>query len=564
MDQSHEQTGAGSLLDGLSLSGIQYMFANAGTDFPPIIEALARRDPSAAPVALTIPHETAAVAMAHGAYLVTGRAQAVMVHVNVGLANSVMGVINAASDNIPMLVMSGRTPISERGRKGARMTPIQYGQEMFDQTSLVRDLVKYSYEMRYPEQGKQLVMRAMSLATSEPQGPVYLSLPKEPLSEIVPETTQTHHPMPPSATKILPDPEAIIKLARLLETASNPVIICQRGDTEGRLSKALSTLAAKHGIAVFEPFLLRNVLPSNDPALQGYHASGPSDADLIIVLDSDTPWIEATNAPGPETIVVHIGPDPHFARMPVRGFRTDLAISSDSVEAILAVDRAARAPSAAGQRSKALAQSATQRRDAAQVKAKAGDTNPMSAEWISHCVSEIMDEEAVAFSELGLLPAYMTLKGPNRLFNNVHAGGLGWAMPAALGAQLTRPDRLTIACMGDGSYMFANPVACHQIAEALRLPILTIIKNNAMWNAVRRSVVNGYPDGSAAMSNTVPLTSLEPLPDFAAIARASRAHAERIEDGRELPAALQRAVGIIRTEKRQVLLDLRCAVSDMH
>jgi acetolactate synthase-1/2/3 large subunit len=564
MDQSHEQTGAESLLDGLSLSGIQYMFANAGTDFPPIIEALARRDPSAAPVALTIPHETAAVAMAHGAYLVTGRAQAVMVHVNVGLANSVMGVINAASDNIPMLVMSGRTPISERGRKGARMTPIQYGQEMFDQTSLVRDLVKYSYEMRYPEQGKQLVMRAMSLATSEPQGPVYLSLPKEPLSEIVPETTQTHHPMPPSATKILPDPEAIIKLARLLETASNPVIICQRGDTEGRLSRALSTLAAKHGIAVFEPFLLRNVLHSNDPALQGYHASGPSDADLIIVLDSDTPWIEATNAPGPETIVVHIGPDPHFARMPVRGFRTDLAISSDSVEAILAVDREARAPSAALQRSKALAQSATQRRDAAQVKAKAGDTNPMSAEWISHCVSEIMDEEAVAFSELGLLPAYMTLKGPNRLFNNVHAGGLGWAMPAALGAQLMRPDRLTIACMGDGSYMFANPVACHQIAEALRLPILTIIKNNAMWNAVRRSVVNGYPDGTAAMSNTVPLTSLEPLPDFAAIARASRAHAERIEDGRELPAALQRAVGIIRTEKRQVLLDLRCAVSDMH
>ena len=564
MDQSYEQTGAESLLDGLSLSGIQYMFANAGTDFPPIIEALARRDPSAAPVALTIPHETAAVAMAHGAYLVTGRAQAVMVHVNVGLANSVMGVINAASDNIPMLVMSGRTPISERGRKGARMTPIQYGQEMFDQTSLVRDLVKYSYEMRYPEQGKQLVMRAMSLATSEPQGPVYLSLPKEPLSEIVPEITQTHHPMPPSATKILPDPEAIIKLARLLETASNPVIICQRGDTEGRLSRALSTLAAKHGIAVFEPFLLRNVLHSNDPALQGYHASGPSDADLIIVLDSDTPWIEATNAPGPETIVVHIGPDPHFARMPVRGFRTDLAISSDSVEAILALDRAARAPSAAGQRSKAFAQSATQRRDAAEVKAKAGDTNPMSAEWISHCVSEIMDEEAVAFSELGLLPAYMTLKGPNRLFNNVHAGGLGWAMPAALGAQLMRPDRLTIACMGDGSYMFANPVACHQIAEALRLPILTIIKNNAMWNAVRRSVVNGYPDGSAAMSNTVPLTSLEPLPDFATIARASRAHAERIEDGRELPAALQRAVGIIRTEKRQVLLDLRCAVSDMH
>ena len=299
-------------------------------------------------------------------------------------------------------------------------------------------------------------------------------------------------------------------------------------------------------------------------SLQGYHASGPNGADLIIVLDSDTPWIEATNAPDQETIVVHIGPDPHFARMPVRGFRTDLAISSDPVEAILALHKQASAPLAAPQRYAALAQSAIERRKNSRIKAKAGDTNPMTAEWISQCVSDIMDDDAVAFSELGLLPAYMDLKGPNRLFNNVHAGGLGWAMPAALGAQLMRPGKLTIACMGDGSYMFANPVACHQIAEALHLPILTIIKNNAMWNAVRRSVVNGYPDGAAATSNTVPLTSLEPLPDFAAIARASRAHAERIEDGRDLPAALQRAVEVIKTENRQVLLDLRCAVSDMH
>ena len=107
-------------------------------------------------------------------------------------------------------------------------------------------------------------------------------------------------------------------------------------------------------------------------------------------------------------------------------------------------------------------------------------------------------------------------------------------------------------------------MACHQIAEAHQLPILTIIKNNAMWNAVRRSVVNSYPDGSASKANAVPLTSLEPLPDFAAVAAASRAHAERIEDGLDLPAALVRAVDVIRTEQRQVLLDLRTVVSDLH
>ena len=133
-------TSAEALLRALKRQGIDYFLANAGTDFPPIIEALSRLAPDQAPQPVTVPHETAAVAMAHGYYLVSGKPLAVMVHVNVGLANAVMGVINAASDNIPLLVLSGRTPISEYGRPGSRVTPIQYGQEMYDQSSLVADV----------------------------------------------------------------------------------------------------------------------------------------------------------------------------------------------------------------------------------------------------------------------------------------------------------------------------------------------------------------------------------------------------------------------------------------
>src|SRR5665811_1579823 len=94
--------GAESVLLGLKSNGIDYLFANAGTDFPPIIEALTTLASDSVPTAITVPHETAGIAMAHGYYLVTGRPQATMVHVNVGLANTAMGVINAASDNIPV------------------------------------------------------------------------------------------------------------------------------------------------------------------------------------------------------------------------------------------------------------------------------------------------------------------------------------------------------------------------------------------------------------------------------------------------------------------------------
>lgn len=561
-DATRPKTGGEALLAALKDCGIDYLFANAGTDFPPIIEGLAQLSESDAPTPLTVPHETAGMAMAHGYWLVTGRPQAVMVHVNVGLANAVMGVINAASDNIPVFVLSGRTPLTESGRKGGRMTPIQYGQEMYDQTSLVRDVIKFDYELRYPEQADSVTKRAASLMVSAPEGPVYMSLPKEPLTDALPDGFAPA-PVPASARPVAPDPEAIAQLAGWIAEARMPVVLCQRGDPQGRVSAALSRCAEVYGLAVSEPFSIRNVLASDDPALLGYNPKlATSDADLVIVLDSAVPWIEAVNAPQDGTRVVHIGPDPLFRRMPVRGYKNDLAITADPVMALEAL--LSHKPDAAAETRRQSVHAKVASGRSAMAKPDAGGDGPMSADWMSACISDIMDDTAVAFSELGLLLPHMHIKGANRVFSNVHAGGLGWAMPAALGAQLAHRDRLVIACVGDGSYMFANPVACHQIAEALELPILTIIKNNAMWNAVRRSVVKGYPDGAAVRQNRIPLTSLEPLPDFTQIAKASRAHAERIDCGADLPDALRRAVEVIRTERRQVLLDLSVAATDEH
>ncbi|WP_238380957.1 thiamine pyrophosphate-requiring protein [Alkalilacustris brevis] len=563
--ESRNPTGAEALLGSLKRNGIDYVFSNAGTDFPPIIEAIATLEADQRPEMVLVPHETAGVAMAHGHYLVTGRAQGVMVHVNVGLANCAMGIINAASDDIPVVMMSGRTPITERGRPGGRMTPIQYGQEMYDQTSLVRDVTKFNYEMRYPEQGESLPTRAVALANSAPCGPVYLSLPREPLMEQIPAGLEEATPQQPSSLPH-PDPAAIGQLAAWLAQAANPLILCQRSDTEGRAASALAVLSERHGIAVAEPFLVRNVLPGDHPMLIGNDPKAAiANADLVIVLDSGVPWIEAAHRPGSGTRVVHIGPDPQFRRMPVRGYRTDLAIQADPAAALHALAAALGAPDeAVEKRRRAIAAQSAERRAKADEVAQSGATSPMSGEWLSKCVSDIMDQDAVAFSELGLVPGAMSAKGPNRIFNNPHSGGLGWGFPAALGAQLADRDRLVIACIGDGSYMFANPVACHQIAEALELPVLVIIKNNGIWNAVRRAVIGSYPDGAAARANTVPLTSLQPAPDYLMVAAASRAHTERVLDGADLPGALARAVEVIRSERRQAVLDVAVALSDRH
>ena len=571
MDRTNEEaerqlptTGAESLLLGLKRNGIDYIFANAGTDFPPIIEAFASLNENDVPAPVTVPHETASVAMAHGYYLVTGKPQATMVHVNVGLANSIMGVINAASDNIPVIVLSGRTPITENGRRGARVTPIQYGQEMYDQASLVSGVTKFHYEMRYPEQGELLATRATRLALSEPCGPVYVSLPREPLMDAVP--AEASRPASPQAvsSKTYPDPGAIRTAAGWLAAARAPLVICQRGGPDGRTAAEILRLAEEFAIPVVEPFTIRNMMPSEHPMFLGYDVKAPlSRADVVLVVDSAVPWVESLHRPDDGTRVIHMGPDPHFQRMPIRGYRSDLAIAADPAAGVAALAEAMR-PLAGNveDRRREIATHARQRVERANALTEEGCENPMTAEWMSRSISNAMDEYAVVFSELGVVPDAMRVSGPNRIFNNPHSGGLGWALPAALGAQLADRERLCIACVGDGSYMFANPVACHQIAEALQLPVLTIIKNNGIWNAVRRSVVNSYPDGVAVKANRMPLVSLEPSPDYLRIAAASRAHTERVEHGRDLPAALERAIAVIRDERRQAVLELRIAVSD--
>jgi acetolactate synthase-1/2/3 large subunit len=125
-----------------------------------------------------------------------------------------------------------------------------------------------------------------------------------------------------------------------------------------------------------------------------------------------------------------------------------------------------------------------------------------------------------------------------------------------LGAKLAERERTIVATLGDGSYMFANPTVCHQIAEALGLGILVIVLNNEEWGTVRGSVKGIYPKGYAAKANEMPLTALKPSPDFTLTAQASRAWTARVTEPGEVRAAIDAALAA--TDAGQLaLLDVR-------
>jgi hypothetical protein len=206
--------------------GVDYLFANAGTDFAPIIDALAHlAGEGKIPQPITVPHETVAAAMAHGYYLVSGRPQLVMCHVTVGTANMTVGVMNASRAKVPVIFTAGRTPLTEQGMRGSRNVYIHWAQESFDQGSLVREWVKWDYELRNINQLETVVDRALSIAMTEPRGPIYLTLPREVLSGTCERFVYQRRQRAVPAKLSHPEPEGLEEAAEALSRAANPLVI---------------------------------------------------------------------------------------------------------------------------------------------------------------------------------------------------------------------------------------------------------------------------------------------------------------------------------------------------
>lgn len=308
------------LLHRLQALDVAYIFINSGTDYPPVIEAWAkaRATGQKVPELVICPHENAAIGMAHGYYLGTGKVQAVMVHTNVGLANAACGVINLANSNIPVLIFGGRTPISEHSHFGCRNTPIGYGQEMRDQAALIRESVKWDFELRLADQIGEHVDRAWAIASSLPKGPVYLSLPREPLCETfaIDEAALQAGPSQ-QPVRYAPVREDIARAAEAIACARHPVIFAQRGARTAGGFARLNSLVREWAIPLVEYWGTEVTLSADNPLLAGADPSAwLADADVILVVDSQAPWMLAEGDCRQDCTVIQMGPDPLFSRYP--------------------------------------------------------------------------------------------------------------------------------------------------------------------------------------------------------------------------------------------------------
>jgi acetolactate synthase-1/2/3 large subunit len=549
----------------LANRGVDYLFGNAGTDFAPLIEAYAQAARTGVPVPRPIlaTHENLAVTMAHGYGMVSRRIPAVMVHVSVGTANMICAALNAARENVAILLTAGRSPLTETGLLGSRDGYIHWAQEMYDQAGMIREIVKWDYELRNAEQLTTVVDRALAIAATEPRGPVYLSLPREviaaPLSEF-------EHP-PPSrlsaAAAAAPDAAAIAAAARMLAQAARPLIVTANAGRDAAAFAALTQFVERFAIPVVQHRPRYLSLPSSHPMNLGFDPTGPiQQADVIVVLEADVPWIPSRAGPARDCKVIQCGLDPLFARYPIRGFPCDLAITGSTLAIMSALSAALEDSVDAGsvaRRQRWIKQERETLTAAWNDARHAGAHKmPLDPAWVSHCIERAKEPHSIVINEYTLFLEHCSFEFPDLYFGSSSASGLGWGAGAALGAKLARPDRPVMAVLGDGAYMFANPAAVHHASALHELPILFVIMNNAMWGAVQRSTLAMYPDGLASKSNEPAFVGLPKLPAFEKLCEAAGGYGERVGDPASLPGALQRALTVVTKERRQALLNVMC------
>jgi acetolactate synthase-1/2/3 large subunit len=548
--------------------GVKYFFGNAGTDFASLIDCFAKfaQEGKPYPCPITVPHEFPAVSMAHGYYMITGEPQVVMVHVIVGTANATAAIMNAARAQVPIIFSAGRTPFTEAGVAGSRDVQIHWAQESFDQASLIREFVKWDYELKHFSQLESVVDRALAIAMAEPRGPVYLSFPREVLAEAHSEITLTSGGRQQAAGTLHPDPNQVAQVAELLVQADHPLIITSGVGRDPQAVEALVALAESFAIPVvmgMNNWYMN--FPTNHPLHLGYNpAPYLKEADVVLVIDSDVPWFPTVVTPKETARVIQLRPEPMYCRYPLRGFPTDIAMAADPAAALRLLTEKMeryRSPEKAkiSKRFEALSQAHESQKQAWREQAESVKSDkPIDPIWLSACINQVKDAETILINEYDLIPTQVELEIPGSFFGSSSAAGLGWGVGAALGAKLAAPEKTVIATVGDGSYIFSVPTACHFVSRACSLPIVVVIFNNQCWNAVRQATRGLHPQGWAVKNNHFPLSELTPPTAYEMICEANGGYGERVEDPQELVPALQRALRVVREEKRQALLNVIC------
>lgn len=569
MSNPETHTGAHFFLEGLTELGTDYVFSNLGTDHVSLIEELARWDAEGRPHPgfLLCPHENVAIHMAAGYAAVTGRGQAVMVHVDAGTANSAMGMHNMFRGRLPVMLIAGKAPFTLRGElPGSRDNYVHFVQDPFDIASLVRPYVKWEYSLPSGVIAKEVLRRGHSMMQSDPPGPVYLTLPREVLAESVAADQVKAYGSERYGAVLAGgiDEVRAQAIADQLMNASQPIAVTSYLGRKADAVAALEDLALLCGVQVFEFSPSHLCISRSSPCFGGFDASKAlAGADVGLMLDVDVPWLPKYVQENTAIRWTHVDVDTIKKDFPMWGFATDVRVQADCatvLRQVAAIVRA-RADEAFHQKvAKRVAgwTAASEERKTAVARAAENPGKPGAISPAYLCAAlgaAIAPEDIVINEAIRNSPAVLNQiprSQPLTLLCGA-GGGLGYSGGMALGAKLANPKKRVLQVVGDGGFHFSTPTSVYATAQRYGLPIFTVVLDNGGWQAVKEAVLRVYPDGSAAQTNEFQARLQGQDRHFEQVAQAFGAYGECVSDPGQVEAAIARCLKAVDAGQAAVL-----------
>ena len=359
------------------------------------------------------------------------------------------------------------------------------------------------------------------------------------------------------------DQTGIQRAAEMLTKAQSPLIITRQSGRNHATVSAMTELAELIGAPVVSEPVHMN-FPSTHPMWAGPGAQPYlAESDVILTVDHDVPYIPVHGRPRPDAQIIQIDIDPVKPTIPLWVFPNDLSLHADSSKAVPALVEAVKGMVTEADRARIeerfeVIKERHERRRAEAVRLALGhsDTSPITPQWLSHCINEVIAEDDIVLDEcVTNSDSVLTYIRRSQPVTYYKSGGSspGWGLGASLGAKLAAPDRTVVAALGDGSFIYGCPTSTLWAADVHGATFLAVIYNNELHHATKRSLKAGYPDGYSASTNNWIGMELAPSVDFAMVARACRAYGETVDRPDEVKPALERGLNQVKNGKAAVL-----------
>jgi acetolactate synthase-1/2/3 large subunit len=548
-----------ALITSMKLGGVEHIFFVSGAEIAFYQESVAKAQVRGwpTPKLITVPHEGVALNSALGCTMISGQPSVSAAHVDVGTLNYGAALHSAWRGGYPVLITAGTGPRAYPGSMmGARNRPVQWVQEPRDQGEIVRQYTKLDHRLEHQDNPGLIVSRLLQVAMSEPQGPVYLAIPRETAMLQLPKKIRfpTRDELG-IARPAWPDATDARRIAEWLVRSENPCIF---GSKAGRNPESVGELIRLAELLALPVMDTDRVDRLNFPTTHPLYGTGPEskDADVLLVIENPIPFMPPMDSPSAEAKIAWIDVDPVQSRYKTMEYHADLWLPVPAVTALRAIHDAATQMLTrtdinriSDRRARLETRKREMVREAEKMAQRAGQRRPMHPRWVAYQLGKILEPNSIildeALSNSGYVQEYHGRDLPNTYFGGGGSSG-GWGSGAAFGAKLASPDSDVILVTGDGFFMFGTPLPALWSAAHYKAAFLTVIFTNRSYSTGTSGLKRAYPRGVAQAMGNYEGGLLDPAPDFGKLAESVGGYGETVSDPKRLGQALRRGLDCVR------------------